>query len=41
VPKTKIAQSAEIANQIADIIFFRGWGTSLGFSWELHNAPQP
>lgn len=36
VPQTWISQAAEVARNIADMIFFRGWG--LGFSWELHNA---
>jgi len=35
VPKTKLSQAAEVARNIADILFFRGWG--IGFSWELHN----
>jgi len=36
VPKTWISKAAEVARDISDIIFFRGW--SLGFSWELHDA---
>jgi polysaccharide export outer membrane protein len=37
VPKTWITEAAEVARDIGDIIFFRGW--SVGFSWELHNEP--
>lgn len=36
VPKTWISKAAEVARDISDIIFFRGW--SLGFSWQLHDA---
>lgn len=35
VPKTQLSQAAEIARNISDILFFRGWGVS--FSWELHD----
>ena len=35
VPKTRISEAAQVANDLADVVFFRGWG--LGFSWELHN----
>ncbi len=35
VPQTFISSAAEVARDIGDIIFFRGW--SVGFSWELHD----
>lgn len=38
VPKTYISQAAEVANDIADILLFRGW--SVGFDWELRDE-QP
>jgi len=38
VPRTRLSQAAEIARNIGDIIFFRGWG--LGFGWELRTAPE-
>ena len=33
VPKRRLATAAQIAKEISDLIFFRGY--SLGFSWEL------
>jgi polysaccharide export outer membrane protein len=36
VPQTWISEAAEVARDIGNMIFFRGW--ALGFSWELHNA---
>jgi polysaccharide export outer membrane protein len=38
VPRTKINHAAEIARDVADILFFRGW--NVGFSWELHDEPD-
>lgn len=38
VPKTYIRKAADVARDIADIFFFRGWG--IGFSYELHNEPS-
>lgn len=38
VPRTRLSKAAEVARNIGDIIFFRGW--SLGFSWELRDAPE-
>ena len=38
VPQTWISKAAEVARDIGNMIFFRGWG--LGFSWELHNAGE-
>ena len=38
VPKTYIKRAAEIADDIAKIFFFRGWGASVSFSYELYNA---
>lgn len=35
VPKTFLTEASEIAKQISDVLFFRGWG--VGFSYELHN----
>jgi polysaccharide export outer membrane protein len=35
VPRTWISKAAEVARDIADILFFRGWG--VGFTWELHD----
>ncbi len=35
---TPLSDAAHIASQIADVLFFRGWG--LGFSWELHRISQ-
>ncbi len=40
VPKTYIRKAADVARDIADIFFFRGWGIGLGFSYELHNEPS-
>ncbi|MBF0343723.1 MAG: polysaccharide biosynthesis/export family protein [Nitrospirae bacterium] len=34
VPKRFITEAAQVAKDIGDLIFFRGW--SVGFSWELH-----
>ncbi len=34
VPRTWISRAADVARDLADIMFFRGW--NLGFSWELH-----
>jgi polysaccharide export outer membrane protein len=36
VPKRFITSAAEIANDIADMLMFRGW--NVGFSWELHDV---
>jgi polysaccharide export outer membrane protein len=36
VPQTWISSASEVARDIGNIIFFRGWG--FGFTWELHNA---
>jgi len=36
VPKTELARAAEIARDLANVLFFKGWG--LGLSWELHDA---
>lgn len=36
VPQTRISKAAEVARDIGNMIFFKGWG--IGFSWELHNA---
>jgi polysaccharide export outer membrane protein len=38
IPKTWLAGAAEVAKDLGNLIFFRGWG--LGFSWELHDAGQ-
>lgn len=35
VPKTWISKASEIAQQIGDMLLFRGWGVS--FTWELHD----
>jgi len=35
IPKTRIAKAAEVANYLADMVFFRGW--SVGLSWDLDN----
>lgn len=38
VPKTYIKRVGELMRDVADIFLFRGWGSSLSFSWELRNA---
>jgi len=38
VPKTWLSGASEVARQLSDILFFKGY--SLGFSWELHNEPN-
>ncbi len=38
VPQTWISKASEVARDIGNIIFFRGW--SLGFSWELHDEGE-
>lgn len=38
VPQTWLSKASEVARDISNMIFFRGWG--LGFSWELHNAGE-
>ncbi len=38
VPQTWISKASEVARDLANIIFFRGWG--LGFSWELHDEKE-
>ena len=39
VPKTWIFKASEVAQQISEVMFFRGWGGTL--SWELHDeAPD-
>ncbi|MBI5233076.1 MAG: polysaccharide biosynthesis/export family protein [Deltaproteobacteria bacterium] len=37
VPETRISKAADVARDIADIIFYRGW-SGPNFSWELHDA---
>lgn len=36
VPKRRLATAAQIAKEISDLIFFRGY--SLGFSWEVYTV---
>ena len=38
VPKTIIKRSADVANDLADIFFFRGWSTNLSFSYDLNKS---
>lgn len=38
VPRTRLSKAAEVARDIGDILFFRGW--SLGFGWDLRVAPE-
>ena len=38
VPKTYIKRVGELMRDVADIFLFRGWGSSLSFSWELRNS---
>jgi polysaccharide export outer membrane protein len=38
VPRSRLAEAADVARSIGDIIFFRGW--SLGFTWELRDMPD-
>ena len=33
VPKSRIAKASEVANYLADMVFFRGW--SVGLGWDL------
>jgi len=40
VPKTFIRKAADVMKDLAQITLFRGWGTSLGFSWELRRASE-
>jgi polysaccharide export outer membrane protein len=37
VPKTWLATASDVARKIGDVIFFRGWGFGVGFTWELNN----
>lgn len=40
VPKTKLAKAAEIARDIGDIIFYRGWsGVTVGLELDPRSAP--
>ena len=34
IPATPLSDAAHIAQQVADVLFFRGW--SAGLSWELN-----
>lgn len=36
IPKTRLTRAAEVAQNIASVLFFKGWG--LNFSWELHDV---
>ena len=36
VPQTWLSSASEVARDLGNVTFFRGWG--LGFNWELHNA---
>lgn len=36
VPRTKLSHAAQVAREIGDMIFFRGWSSSVGFSYELN-----
>ncbi len=40
VPKSKLAHAAEVMQQVADVLMFRGWSVGVGFSYELHDAPE-
>ena len=37
VPKTWIKNAAEVMQDIADIVLFKGWSVGLGFSYSLNN----
>ncbi|MCG6550690.1 MAG: polysaccharide biosynthesis/export family protein [Candidatus Magnetominusculus sp. LBB02] len=37
VPRRTLTSIADVAKDIGDIVFFRGWGA--GFNWQLYNAP--
>lgn len=39
IPSTPLSDAAHIAQQIGDILFFRGW--SVGFSWQLNQRDNP
>lgn len=38
VPKTYVKRAGELARDIADIFLFNGWGSSVSFSYDFHNA---
>ena len=40
VPKSRLAHTAEVMQQVADVLMFRGWSVGLGFSYEIHDAPE-
>jgi len=37
VPKTWLATASDVARKIGDVIFFRGWGFGVGFTWDLND----
>lgn len=38
IPATPLSDAAHIAQQIQDLLMFRGW--HIGFSWQLHREPD-
>ncbi|MBF0517528.1 MAG: polysaccharide biosynthesis/export family protein [Nitrospirae bacterium] len=39
VPKRTLSKMADIARDISDITFFRGWALGGSFGWNMYNAP--
>lgn len=40
VPKTWLSRTAQISNDIADILFFRGWGGNISFGKSIDNVSR-